>query len=507
MTVRSEIIRRLRIEIHALEGKFGGENTLLKLLRKQLIDHETSAVDERREHVFRRAAWDLTGHAGFAELGRAQPLIAQEVTKGVIALGDHLDQKYVELRALREITECMNDGQLLSEVMANAFPILERVVPYDRIGVSLIDKDSIGHKWVRLEWVQAKYDKVYLKPGHSAQLDHGGLQESFYGHEPFFINDLEKYFGQNPDSTTAALLLKEGVLSNLAYPLTVRGQTIGFIFFSSCGRNSYKDLHIDIFAQIARELSMVIDKCRTYEQLCQRNDFMKQMFGRYVTEEIAELVFNNDTTPVLTGQRCVVTVLFSDLRNFTSMAEVLPPELVVECLNTYLKAMTQVIIRHEGRVDSFIGDAILAVFGAPVSKLSDAARAVACAIEMENKMLSVNAELKSRNLPELTMGIGLNTGEVVAGNIGSDLRAAYSVIGNPVNIASRVSSIASKGQILATETTFNEVQDIVEVGGSLKITIKGINDPIRVFDVTAINGLFNIRKWSHPDSLLSPAAV
>ena len=457
--------------------------------------------------MFRRAAWDLSGQVVSIDLGRNQSSTQGDVTQAIIAPGGHLDHKYLELQTLREITECMNAGQLLSEVMDDAFEILEKTVPYDRLGISLIDTDGMGNDWVRLEWVRAQYEKLHLQIGHSAQLNASSLQESFFRQSPYFINDLESYVRENPNSTSAALLKKGGILSNLAYPFIVREKVIGFIVFSSCEPNTYRDLHIDIFAQIATQLALVIEKCRGYEQLCQRNDYIKQMFGRYVTEEIAELVLDNDGDPVLPGKRCKVTVLFSDLRNFTSLAETLSPELVVESLNIYFKAMTQVIVRYEGRVDNFIGDAILAVFGAPVSKFSDAGRAVACAIEMENQMLSINAELKSRNLPELSMGIGLNTGEVVAGNIGSELRAAYSVIGNPVNIASRVTSIASRGQILATESTFTEVQNIVEVGGDLKITIKGIHDPVRVFDLTAINGLFNVRKWSHQDSLLSPTAA
>ena len=504
MTNRSEIIRRLRIEIHALEQKFPKDNPLIGLLRTQLEDHETCAADERREQVFRRAAWDLTGQAASIDLGRSKPSDHPSVDEAIVALGSQLDHKYVELRALREIGECMHDGQLLNEVMENAFDILEQVVPYDRIGVSLIDKDRLGHKWIRLEWVKAKYKSTYLNPGHAAQLEQSNLQQTLFGRYPFFINDLRSYAELNSESTTAALLLKEGVRSNLAFPLTLRSEVIGFIFFSSCERNTYKDLHIDVFAQIATQLALVIEKCRAYELLAKRNEYIKQMFGRYVTEEVAELILENETVPSLSGERRTVTILFSDLRDFTPMAETLPPERVVESLNTYFRAMTEVILRYEGRIDNFIGDAILAVFGAPVSKHSDAGRAVACAVEMENQMLSINAELKNRNLPELGMGIGLNTGEVVAGNIGSDLRATYSVIGNPVNIASRVSSFASKGQILATESTFREVQNDCETAGNLKVSIKGIKDPVRVFDITTVNGLFNVRKWSHPDSLLTP---
>jgi hypothetical protein len=213
MSDRSEIIRRLRIEIHALEKTFVGDNPLIELLRKQLAEHEACAVDERREHVFRRAAWDLSGSGASVDIGRDQTPTLKNVADAVIALGGHLDQKYVEVRAMREITECMNNGQLLSEVMDNAFSILETVVPYDRLGISLIDIDSAGNEWVRLDWVQAKYAELYVKPGHSAQLETSRLQESFFCHKPFFMNDLEFYVSQNPNSTTAALLLKVSVIT------------------------------------------------------------------------------------------------------------------------------------------------------------------------------------------------------------------------------------------------------------------------------------------------------
>ncbi|MBT5239056.1 MAG: GAF domain-containing protein [Rhodospirillaceae bacterium] len=504
MSEKSELLRRLRVEVHALEEKLGVDNALAAFLRQQLTDTEEGTVDERRGQVFRRAAWDLTEHDVMAELVRVQPAASKDVTEAVVALGGRLDQKYAEFRAVREFSESINEGYLLADVMRNAFAILDTVLPYDRMGVSLIDEDRIGHKWVRLEWVQANYETIHLKVGHSAKLDQSTLHDSVFGQDPLFLNDLAKHYEENPDSTTSAMLLKEGIHSNLSYPLIVHGEVIGFIFFSSLERDTYRNVHIDLFAQVAKELALVIDKSRTYEKLNSRTEFIKTMFGRYVTEEVADIVYNSNTTTTMAGQRKKVTILFADLRDFTSMSETFPPEVVVDTLNTYLVAMTECVAHYEGHVDNFIGDAILAVFGAPVSKFDDSGRAIACAIAMENKMLSVNAELKSRGLPELGMGIGLNTGEVVAGNIGSDLRMTYSVIGSPVNIASRVSAFATKGQILATEDTFSEHPKIIEVEGNLKIKVKGIADPIQVYDLTAINGLHNIRKWSHQDSLLTP---
>ncbi len=501
MANRTETIQRLRTEIHALERQLGAGNRLIDLLRHQLSEHESCTADERREHIFRRAAWDLVGRRA-VDATSLTPMTKDDISKSIVALGAHLDQKYAEIRAMREVTEYMNGGHLLNEVMDNIFPILEKVVPYDRIGVSMIDTDQYGYKWVRLEWVRAKYKKLFLKPGYASQLDRSHLPDNFFQHDPQIINDMEGHADEHPNSVTAALLLKEGVRSNLTYPINGRKGVIGYIFFSSHERDTYVDPHIDIFAQIATELGLVIEKGRIYEQLCQRNEMLKDMFGRYVTEEIADMVLSGNTAEPLKGQRCKVTILFADLRNFTSMSESLAPEKVVEALNIYLRAMTQLVMRYEGRIDNFIGDGILAVFGAPRSTPTDAARAVACAIAMENEMATINEDLVKRGLPALAMGIGLNTGDVVAGNIGSELRMTYSVIGNPVNVASRLSSLAAGGQLLATESTFREVKGLVEAAGSLRVSIKGIQNPVQVIELTAITGDYGVRKNAPADPLL-----
>ncbi|MBT4739696.1 MAG: hypothetical protein HOO09_04865, partial [Rhodospirillaceae bacterium] len=224
MSEKSELLRRLRVEVHALEEKLGVDNALAAFLRQQLTDTEEGTVDERRGQVFRRAAWDLTEHDVMAELVRVQPAASKDVTEAVVALGGRLDQKYAEFRAVREFSESINEGYLLADVMRNAFAILDTVLPYDRMGVSLIDEDRIGHKWVRLEWVQANYETIHLKVGHSAKLDQSTLHDSVFGQDPLFLNDLAKHYEENPDSTTSAMLLKEGIHSNLSYPLIVHGE-------------------------------------------------------------------------------------------------------------------------------------------------------------------------------------------------------------------------------------------------------------------------------------------
>ncbi|MFQ5757971.1 MAG: adenylate/guanylate cyclase domain-containing protein [Acidiferrobacterales bacterium] len=184
----------------------------------------------------------------------------------------------------------------------------------------------------------------------------------------------------------------------------------------------------------------------------------------------------------------------ADLRSFTPMAEALPPEKVVDALNVFLGTIADIVMNQGGSVDNFIGDAMMAVFGVPVAKPDDAARAVACALEMQNAMASVNAEIEDRGLPHLSMGIGLSTGEAVAGNIGSESRVKYSVIGSIVNLAARIEGIASGGQIFASDATFNEIHDIVRTAGNLNVKLKGLIHPAPIYEIIGISGEYNVHK-------------
>ena len=162
----------------------------------------------------------------------------------------------------------------------------------------------------------------------------------------------------------------------------------------------------------------------------------------------------------LGGEKRQVTILMSDLRGFTSVAERLAPEQVVTIINRYLGTMVDVILQYQGTINEFIGDAILVLFGAPICLEDHAQRAVACAMAMQLAMASVNAQNRDEGLPEVEMGIGMHTGEVVVGNIGSHKRTKYGVVGSPVNLTSRIESYTIGGQVLISETTRQNVGPI-----------------------------------------------
>jgi len=222
-----------------------------------------------------------------------------------------------------------------------------------------------------------------------------------------------------------------------------------------------------------------------------RNQFIKKTFGRYLSDDIVESILNTPEGLELGGEKRKVTIMMSDLRGFTSIGERLAPEDVLAIINIYLKSMTDIILKYEGTIDEFIGDAILVIFGAPVFKEDDAKRAVACAIEMQQSMTAVNQNNLEYGYPEVSMGIGINTGEVVVGNIGSEKRSKYGVIGSHVNLTSRIESYTVGGQILVSESTLDDCDGLLRVDDQFQVMPKGVKQPITIFEIGGIEGAYN----------------
>jgi len=224
-------------------------------------------------------------------------------------------------------------------------------------------------------------------------------------------------------------------------------------------------------------------------QLEARNRFIRATFGRYLTDEVVESLLETPQGLTLGGETRTATVLMSDLRAFSTISERMPPANVIALLNNYLAAMTEIICKHGGTIDEFIGDAILVIFGAPTSRPDDARRAVACALEMQLAMRSVNARGRQLGLPSLEMGVGINTGEVVVGNIGSEKRAKYGVVGRHVNLASRIEACSVGGQVLVSEATLQAAGDGLRVDGSTEVFPKGSERPMKIYEVGGVGDL------------------
>jgi adenylate cyclase len=219
---------------------------------------------------------------------------------------------------------------------------------------------------------------------------------------------------------------------------------------------------------------------------------IRDTFGRYLSRKIVDEILESPEGRRIGGRRQTVTVLMSDLRGFSDLSDSRDPEAMVQILNRYLEAMTRTIEHYEGVIDDFIGDAILTVFGIPEEKTDDPFRAVACALAMQRTLAALNLEMAADGLPGLEMGIGINTGPVVVGNLGSEARTKYGIVGAVVNIASRIESNTVGGQVLVGEATYAQVSTLVSAHPPITVMMKGLKRPLVCYPVTGIGPPYDI---------------
>lgn len=221
-------------------------------------------------------------------------------------------------------------------------------------------------------------------------------------------------------------------------------------------------------------------------------NFIRETFGRYLSKKVVEEILESPEGQKIGGRRETVTILFSDLRGFTVLSETKDPEEMVQLLNQYLERMSKVILKYDGMIDEFIGDAILTIFGVPDKRNDDPARAVACGLAMQNALLELNTEIEKEGYPLLEMGIGINTGTVIVGNIGSEMRMKYGIVGSAVNTASRIESNTIGGQIFIGESTFKLVKDLVTASPPQTVMMKGLKKPLVYYPVIEIGSPYNV---------------
>ena len=221
-------------------------------------------------------------------------------------------------------------------------------------------------------------------------------------------------------------------------------------------------------------------------------ELLKKMFGRYLSTEVMASLIENPAALELGGEKRWVTIMMTDLRGFTALSERLEPEQVVQMLNAYFEVMVDVVLKFQGTINEIIGDALLVIFGAPQAMPNRAQQAIACAIMMQNAMEKVNEQNRAQGLPELEMGIGINETEVIVGNIGTSQRSKYAVVGNGVNMTSRIESYSVGGQILVSESVRREVGDILRIDAQRQVTPKGAEAALKIYEIGGIAGPYNL---------------
>jgi len=215
-------------------------------------------------------------------------------------------------------------------------------------------------------------------------------------------------------------------------------------------------------------------------------ELIKGAFSTYVSSQVMEEVLKDPGRMALGGARKRATMMFADIRGFTAMSETMEPEQVVTIINAYLSLQTEIVLSHGGVLDKFVGDCSMAVYGIPLPREDDALRAVRAAVEIQKEVDALNHRRRKSGERTVTVGIGINTGEVVSGNMGSSRKMDYTVIGDAVNLAARLESVAEGGSILISENTYQEVKPWVQAERLSPLMVKGKKEKVFVYSVQSM---------------------
>ena len=232
-------------------------------------------------------------------------------------------------------------------------------------------------------------------------------------------------------------------------------------------------------------------------------NLIRSTFGRYLSDKVVDQILDSPDGGRLGGRRKTVTLVMSDLRGFTRLSEDKDPEELLNLLNGFLARMSDVILGYDGVIDEVMGDGLLIIFGAPEDGDDDPGRAVACALAMQNALRGYNQEIAAHGARPLEMGVAVNTGPAVVGNIGSEKRMKYGAVGRTINICGRIESDTVGGQVLIGPETYQAVADRISHDGSREIWLKGVKRPITVYSVNAIGAPYNVALMTDRDDWLA----
>lgn len=280
------------------------------------------------------------------------------------------------------------------------------------------------------------------------------------------------------------------IRSVMCVPLRTKDQKIiGVIYVDGQPASGlFNQMGLDFLSAFASQASIAIENARLYDKV-RREERVRSNLQRYLSAPLVNKIMTEQGDLALGGEHKVVTILFADIRRFTSMSERMVPQDVVDLLNEYFTVMTEEVFKNEGTLDKYMGDCIMALYGAPIVHEDDALRAVRTAVGMKRKLKELKEHWKETGrkfaggIETFNNGIGINTGEVIAGNIGSNKRMEYTVIGDAVNLASRIQGLTQKGEIMVSEFTYAHIKDAVAAKALPPVSVKGKEKPVQVYEI------------------------
>src|SRR5438128_732368 len=278
-------------------------------------------------------------------------------------------------------------------------------------------------------------------------------------------------------------IVSQGVRSTICAPLLTESGVHGALYADRLDPfSAFKPDDLELVSAVAAQTAIAVENVRAHERLA-REEVARANYCRFLPEYVVTQMLENPDSFKLGGVLQTITILFADIRGFTRISEHAPPEKIVQLLNRYFSAMTDIIFAHGGTLDKYIGDGLMALFGAPTVTPNDAANALSTAVAMQRRLIGINVELSEEGFPEIGIGIVLHTGEVTVGYIGSERRSEYTAIGDTVNTASRLESNAKGGQILVSEATAKAARSRYTLTPREPISVKNREQPVPLFEV------------------------
>jgi adenylate cyclase len=281
-------------------------------------------------------------------------------------------------------------------------------------------------------------------------------------------------------------IIMQGIRSTMTLPLLYGGDLLGLMHLDSLfTSNAFTEKDLQICTGMAAQAAIAIQNARLATRI-EKEAQTRAQISRLIPPSVVEQVVKGELLIEKGGRLNEITMLFSDIRGFTTMSDGRPPEEVVNTLNEYFEVMVDVLFQFQGTLDKFVGDEIIGLFGAPIPIDDAPFKAVACAVSMLEGLEEFNRTRASENLPAIRIGIGINTGNVITGAIGSTRALQYTAIGDAMNVASRLVNLAGAGEVIISESTYKQIAERVEAIGLPPVKVKGKADELKVYRVTGL---------------------
>jgi adenylate cyclase len=288
---------------------------------------------------------------------------------------------------------------------------------------------------------------------------------------------------EDADMAVSQMTMLQGIRTLACAPLVGREGVYGALYVDRRGVPApFTELDTQLLAAVASQAATAVEAAYAFERV-KREAHARAAFERFMPKHIIEELVNSPDKFQLGGTNKRITVLFCDVRGFTRLAHRAPPEIIVDLLNILFTEMAAEIFAHQGTLNKYLGDGLMALFGAPIGDETHAVNAVSTAIGMQQRVKQVNVQLAEKGLPSVSLGIGINTGEATVGCIGAEQRSEYTAIGDTVNVAARIEGIAHPGQIVITDETAKELDGKFPLSESWRVEVKHIDEPVGVYSV------------------------